>query len=297
LAVNHANTLLYTRELGPTMAVYSIGSTGSLNFLFDTVNLRAHSFEGRIAIHPNDQFLYCGSFSEGVIGYHLNQDGTMSELAGNPVQPESLMAGVVPSGNWLFGVSTALASGGSVITYHVNSQTGEISTTSTALIQTANHQFTFGDALLDTQGKYLFVSDQANNAIYTFSINSQTGKVQQIATASTGSEVPGMMTISPSDTLLYLGSAVNPDILGYSISQNGTLSPINNGRPFTLPAPNFGGVRGLNVDLSGKYVYANTAFYINGLAIDPNTGNLTQVVSPIFDSGSELTDVTFANLP
>src|SRR5579864_6460006 len=58
LAVNHANTLLYAREIGPSMAVYSIGSTGALNFLFDTVQVRAHSFEGRIAIHPNDQFLY-----------------------------------------------------------------------------------------------------------------------------------------------------------------------------------------------------------------------------------------------
>ena len=299
LAVNHANTLLYTRELGPSMASYSIGSTGSLNFLFDTVQIGAHSFEGRIAIHPNDQFLYCGAFSEGVIAYRLNQNGTMSELPRNPVPPESYLAGVAPSGNWLYGVSTALASGAIVVAYQVNSQTGAISAdlSNVTRINTANHQFTFGDVQLDPQGKYLFVTDEANNAIYTFSINPQTGKVQQTATTSTGSEVPNRITITPSDSFLYVGSATNPDILGFSISQNGALSPTNGGRAFTLAPPNFGGIQGMNVDLSGHYLYANTFFYINGLAIDQNTGNLATVVAPQFDSGNELTDVTFANLP
>lgn len=300
LAVNHANTLLYAREIGPTMAVYSIRSTGALNYLFDTVQVRAHSFEGRIAIHPNDQFLYCGSYSEGVIAYQLSQDGTMAELPGNPVHPESYMAGVAPSGNWLYGVSTALNSGGAIVTaYQVNSQTGEISAdlSNGTRINTANHQFTFGDVQLDPQGKYLFVTDEANNAIYTFSINSHTGKVQQIATTSTGSEVPNRITITPSASLLYVGSATNPDILGFSISQNGTLSPINGGKPFTLGSPNFGGIQGMKVDLSGHYLYANTFFYINGLAIDAKTGKLKSVVSPTFDSGYVLTDVTFANVP
>ena len=299
LAVNHSNMLLYTREIGPTMAAYSIGSTGALNFLFDTVQVRAHSFEGRIAIHPNDHFLYCGAFSEGVIGYRLNQNGSMSELSGNPVQPESYMAGVAPSGKWLYGLSTALASGAIITAYQVNSQTGEISVdlANGTRINTANHQFTLGDIQLDPQGKYLFVTDEANNAIYTFSINSPTGKVQQIATTSTGSEVPNRITITPSASLLYVGSATNPDILGFSISQNGTLSPINGGKSFTLGSPNFGGIQGMKVDLSGQYLYANTFFYINGLAIDAKTGKLKSVVSPSFDAGFVLTDVTFANLP
>ncbi len=299
LAVNHANTLLYAREIGPTMGVYSIGSTGALNFVFDTVQVRAHSFEGRVAIHPNDQFLYCGAFSEGVIGYRLNQNGSMSELPGNPVQPESHMAGVAPSGNWLYGVSTALASGAIITAYQINLETGEISVdlAKGTRINTANHQFTLGDIQLDPRGKYLFVTDEANNAIYTFSINSTTGKVQQIATTSTGSEVPNTITITPSGSLLYVGSATNPDILGFSISQNGTLSPINGGKAFTLGSPNFGGIQGMKVDLTGQYLYANTFFYINGLAIDAKTGKLKSVVPATFDSGNVLTDVTFANLP
>ncbi len=297
LAVNHANTLLYTSEIGPTMAVYSIGSTGSLTFLFDTVSIRAHSFEGRIAIHPNDHFVYSGAYTEGVIGYRAEPDGTMTELAGNPVQPESFLAGFIPSGTWLYGVSTPASGGGAVIPYQANSQTGAIVAAGAIRILTPKSQFTFGDARLDPQGKFLFVTDQANNAIYTFSINPQTGKAVQIAVAFTGTEIPGNITISPNDKFLYVGSASNPDILGYSIGDNGKLSPINGGKAFVLGSPNFGGIRGLNVDLTGGYLYANTVFYTNWLAINPNTGTLTSVMSPLFDSGNELTDVTFASLP
>lgn len=294
LAVNHANTLLYTREIGPTMAVYSIGSSGTLNLLFDTVNIRAHSFEGRIAIHPNDHFVYCGSYTEGVIGYRAQPDGTMTELPGNPIQPESFMAGFPSSGKFLYGVSAATAS---VIAYPVNSQTGTVMAHARLVtpIATANGQFTLGDVQLDPLGKFLFVTDQANNAIYTFSIEG--GKAQQVATTSTGSETPGNITVTPSDTLLYMGSASNPDILGFSISQNGMLSPLNGGRAFTLGSPNFGPIQGLKADLSGHFLYANTFFYTNGMAIDPKTGNLNQVVAPILDQGNALTDVTFANLP
>ena len=296
MAVNPAGTLLYVTEIGPTMAAYSIAPNGAISFKFDTVTIRAHSFTEGLAVHPNNQFVYAGAYTEGIIGYHANPDGTMTELSGNPFKPESYVAGIEPSGKWLYGVATTPNGMGLVIPFKINATTGALTAPLVIAIKTPNHQFAIGDARLDSQGKFLFVTDQANNAIYTFLLNARTGNAQQVGTTSTGSETPGFITVTPSDSFVYVGSSTQPDILGYSLSQGGTLSPINGGKPFTLQAPNSGGIRGVKADLSGHFLYANTVFYTNGLSIDPTTGELKSVMSPMFDS-NELTDIAFAPLP
>ena len=110
----------------------------------------------------------------------------------------------------------------------------------------------------DHAGKFLFISDDRLSAVHTYSVNQTTGLLTLASTAITPSRFPENLTVSPKDNLLYVRTRSNAgkEVLGFSISSDGSLHPVNGGNP-VVPAGASVGTH-VGVDLTGKFFFTAT---------------------------------------
>jgi 6-phosphogluconolactonase len=136
---------------------------------------------------------------------------------------------------------------------------------------------TFGMAVIDPSGRFLYANDGSLGRIFTYLIDPSTGSLTPVAnspfTLPTG-QVPTYLLIggSASSPSLYVPLS-DGRIAALSInSSNGALSPIT-GSPFHSDQPLYY----FSVDPSGRFLYgANFQDgAVHGLVIDPNTGALS----------------------
>ncbi|MGH9497163.1 MAG: lactonase family protein [Candidatus Sulfotelmatobacter sp.] len=99
--------------------------------------------------------------------------------------------------------------------------------------------------------EFLYGSDLAD-VVVTEKLDSSTGAL------STGTSVPGgngaMIAANPAGTFLYTSDASSNSVDGFAIGSSGVLTAIS-GSPFS--APGSGGVSGLAIDPTGKFLYGS----------------------------------------
>jgi 6-phosphogluconolactonase len=126
-------------------------------------------------------------------------------------------------------------------------------------------------------GSFVYVALWRTNQIAAFSVNPATGGLSPVAgSLFPAGNAPSFLTLA--DEFLYTDSstAVDCDISGYSVnSTTGALTPIP-GSPFNTCGDT------ITTDASGKYLYTTIGRFVDSLAIDPNTGALTDVGSHQF---------------
>jgi len=201
-----------------------------------------------------------------------------------PVSP----TGLATTGNMLF-VAQSTAGSGSVSTYTFDTTTGVLktpaaSTTAVGLNPSA--------MVMDSSGKFLFMTDSSASKVAVVSIGSS-GQLAPVGTPVSTGPTPLNVWVHPSGKFLYTAnqgltvgttSCVNGDVAAFSIDSSGALAPLS-GSPFAAgPCPSY-----VATDSSGSFL-----FVANGSpnSVTPNntisvfsidsSGALTQVGPPVF---------------
>jgi 6-phosphogluconolactonase len=147
------------------------------------------------------------------------------------------------------------------------------------------------NAVLDSSGQYLFVTNSFSANISVFSINSSSGALTPV----TGSpfyanDSPGEILIPPGTNFVYVTNSRIGTVSAFTFSSStGVLTPMP-GSPF-VSGP---GASGLTVSNNGLYLYvanstalnpgSNTVGNISGFSIDTTTGSLTRLANSPFTS-------------
>lgn len=151
--------------------------------------------------------------------------------------------------------------------------------------------------IVDLTGKYVYMTDKAQNEIYGYQIaNSTTGVLNALVTSpyATG-QYPVSITIEPRDKYVYVANYNSATVSSYSLNlANGSLGASAGSNFSTTTAPTC-----VTVESElGLYLY--TSDYLNasvsGGQVDPNTGQLSAVANSFFPSvGQPICLVTVPN--
>jgi 6-phosphogluconolactonase (cycloisomerase 2 family) len=142
----------------------------------------------------------------------------------------------------------------------------------------------------------LFAVDSGNSSITAFAIDPSTGALTLLPGTTTASSVGGFYSsaIDPAGRFIYVGTAIY-SFTGFSFTTNvasGSLSMLPGMPVQVTPASAFNEASStMAIDSSGAFLFSNeneftSAFSCCGpdalveFQINPNTGALTQVVSP-----------------
>jgi len=134
--------------------------------------------------------------------------------------------------------------------------------------------------------EFVFAAQTGTNSIITFSLDTRTGKLTEVASVSTPNVVNNMI-VDPRGRFLYAGNGAVPfgtlpgdtSLYGYSINPStGVLTPIT-GSPFAV---GYTFSMELQTDSNGKFLYMGGSLFntITALSIDQQTGALSPLAIP-----------------
>jgi 6-phosphogluconolactonase len=286
--------ILYASGWSQVVALSINTSTGALT---QTAAVAESNNTVGIVATPSANFLYVSDKSNGIDGFTIGQNGTLSEISGSPWPgPPSYFGGGLAmdsAGKFIYAANAA-GPPGSVAGFAVNSTTG-------ALNAMAGSPFTAGIApfqpAVDPSGSFLYVSDSVDpqGGIYAFGINPSTG----VLTPIQGSPFPtlpdaqpeGLVT-DPTGKFLYASLLVDSSIAAFTVdSATGALTSVA-GSPFSTGA-GFGPagyVWSITMHPSGKFLYAlstsgsNTV--VSAFTIDLSSGVLAPIEGSPFAASS-----------
>ena len=159
-----------------------------------------------------------------------------------------------------------------VATYAIDSTTGALSVVGSP-VSTGTGTFPAPKGVaVDPSGKFAYVTNEGDNTIVTYQINSATGALTVVASISTpaGSGPLGVV-VDPAGKFVYIAETGGKQIASYSInSATGALTYVN----ASIPA---GEMYNLAMNPSGNYVYALEGFNgsVNSFGINRTTGAFT----------------------
>jgi 6-phosphogluconolactonase len=273
--------MLYASGWSQVAALSINTSTGALT---QTAAVPESNNTVGIVATPSANFLYVSGNSNGIVGFTIGQNGTLSQMNGSPWPGSPGYSGpglaMDAAGKFIYA-----AIGGAVAGFAVNSTTG-------ALTAMAGSPFTSGigpfQPVVDPTGNFLYVSDSVDpqGGIYAFGINPSTG----VLTPIQGSPFPtlpdaepeGLVT-DPTGKFLYASLFAEDGIAAFTIDgASGALASVA-GSPFSTGAESgpASHLWSITMDLSGKRLYAlsSTASgsVVSAFTIDSTSGALTPV--------------------
>jgi 6-phosphogluconolactonase (cycloisomerase 2 family) len=252
---------------------------------------------------PTSSFAYAANFGSNDISlFTVNKDGSLAAASGtaaltNAARPSALA--IDPGAHFLFVANQGLAAtltnpvaipgnvsvfaigSGGALTEVAGSPFG-IQETSPPLQFNPIAPFPSGVAV-SHQGNFVYVSDQANNAVVSFSFDSTSGALTPIAegcaqcfgvNVGTG---PTALLSPPAGNFLYVANSSSNNIFEFAIDPNdGTLSPI---QANTTTVPTGVGPIAMTTDPAAKYFYAlaNGGSQVIGYTLNQVTGQLTAI--------------------
>ena len=292
-AVDPAGVFLFaahesTNSFGTT--VYKIDpSSGAISSASENPGV-----DGLMLVHPTGKFLYVADashFSSTVSAFTISSSGQLAAVAGSPFSTGSMVPDSItidPAGRFLY---VGSSSSNSIAGFSIDASTGALTLLPgmPQVVRAAPPEIGKTTPTVDVKfdragGKFLFLADGANQLLNTYAVDQGTGLVTKL-TSVPEKIVEEHMVVTPDNKFVYTSSqGGQPQIEGFAIAAStGMLTPIP-GSPFAVPAgtDTFFTVPSLGVDNTGKFLYAgaNTG-ELTGFTIDPNTGKLTQIGTPV----------------
>lgn len=175
---------------------------------------------------PDDQLVYVPDLgTDQLITYEINRDErTLERAAETAVEPGAGPRHVAfsPDGEQLY-VINELDSTVTCFDRHSDGTLVEQATSST--LPTDFHgQNKTAEIAMHPSGTYLFGSNRGQDAIVTFSL--EDGRLDRIATSSSGGEWPRHFAVSPDGEFLFAANRDSNDITGFRIdAETGSLLP------------------------------------------------------------------------
>jgi 6-phosphogluconolactonase (cycloisomerase 2 family) len=136
----------------------------------------------------------------------------------------------------------------------------------------------------DPNGKFLYVTDQATNQIYGYTVLAS-GALSAMSTPFATGLLPQGLTVDPRGDYLYVANYAGQSVTGYSInSSNGTLTAFSQSTTATGNGPNC-----VTIDPAlGTYLYTsnNLSGSVSGMQLNPATGALTLIQGTPFGASA-----------
>lgn len=131
LAVDPAGRFLFVGDhMAQSVVPFNITATGALTPVSalpaaaPSCSVSCHNNPLRLAIHPNDQFLYASNVQAGTVSAFKITNGTLSSIADVPAGQHPFGVALDPTGQFLFAVNKV---DNTISAYSVNSSTGTLS--------------------------------------------------------------------------------------------------------------------------------------------------------------------------
>jgi 6-phosphogluconolactonase len=235
-----------------------------------------------LAVDSSAQVLYVGE-AGGIDAFQAGVNGGLSAVTGSPFPAGlNIYLTVDPQNRFLF-ASDDLAPG-NVLAFTINASTGALSAVAGSPFPTipgyvGNTQP--GQIVVDSTGSFVYTVLTGTNQIAAFSITASTGVLTAVTGSpfSTGSRPLAMATVN---NFLYVSNTSDATVSGYAIDPTtGVLSALA-GSPFAI----YAGPMATSFD--GAYLYTTTQAGLTTFSINPQTGALTQVGTPIPYGGASV---------
>jgi 6-phosphogluconolactonase len=140
-----------------------------------------------------------------------------------------------PSGKFVY-VLNELTS--TITVFSLNSESGAMQSAQThsTLPKGFSGNNSTAEIVIDTQGKFVYVSNRGDNSIAQFSVDSADGSLTPVGWISSGGETPRNFEIDPSGKWLFAANQDSGNIVLFSIDQtNGTLKQISDSTKISSP--------------------------------------------------------------
>jgi len=237
------------------------------------------SSAGGLATNPSAQVVYVADAGK-IDALQVGPTGALTTLAGSPFPAGTgLYVTVDPQDRFVFASDTTPP--GNVWAFTANSLGAltAVQGSPFAADPSSSTSTNPSQIVVDSTGNFVYVALMATNQVAAFSIAPSTGALTPVPGSpfATGNSPLSMTT---ANNLLYIGNAKDETISGYTInSTTGVLTPVP-GSPFAVSAGS------LTADPFGTFLYVSGAQGMLVFSIDPNTGGLTQVGSPVPYAGA-----------
>jgi 6-phosphogluconolactonase len=248
-----------------------------------------------MTIDPSGRFLYVANLGSNttdaatVSMFTINPDtGMLTATSPGQVSTGFFPQGIAASKNFVY---TANSDDNSVSMFTINTSDGSLAPLSPAetvvppLFTSRSLESSPDFVTVGPSGQFLYVTDQDNGSISTFSINSQTGALTPTTPAGTlAGPNPWKVTLDPAGKFAYVPDQDTGNVYMYSIdATNGTLSP--NSAVF-IPAGNQPSY--MAVHPSGKFAYVVNRYdgTISMYNIEAGTGTLVPNTPATISAGS-----------
>jgi len=236
---------------------------------------------------------YVTAGADGILAFRIkNGNGAITQVFTSPFLPQDSVFGIVvhPSNQFAF---VANQRDGSISQLSIDPVSGAL----TERLPRTPAGISPGPVVLNSDGSFLFVADQALNQVLVFSV-SGSGSLTQVSTAAVGSTPTGL-TLASSGVLFV--PVPNFSALYVFTVNAGTLTPVCFGAspvcsPFVI---NKGVAPSLGVDPGGKFLYVPNpaASTVSGFVIGSG-GTLTPVPGIDFSTGTASSNGTVtSNVP
>jgi 6-phosphogluconolactonase len=255
--------------------------TGALTTIAGSpFSLEPLSLAGGLAVNNTSQVLYVADAGK-IDALKADATGALSPVAGSPFPAGSnLYLTVDPLNRFVFASDDTLP--GNVLAFTIDSSTGALTTVPGSPFATnpsyvGNSQP--GAIVVDSTGSFVYTVLAATNQVAAFSILASSGALNPIPGSpfSAGKDPIALVEVN---NFLYISNAMDGTVSGYSIdATTGVLTPLV-GSPFAIP----GGP--LATPPYGAYLYTTGPGGLLTFSVNPQTGALTPVGSPIPYAGA-----------
>lgn len=280
LALHPDNGFLYVAngDGGNSVAAFRIETSGALGSVAGSPFV-AGTVPANVTVHPSGRFAYVlNATSEDVYVYSINTTtGALSELAASRVATGAgpVSFSLHPNGRFAY---VANAGDSTLSVYSVDWTTGSLTAVDAAVSLGFVPQ---GKVQVHASGRYLYINgtSSGNSSLGAYAIAADTGALTALAGSpyNTGGVGAVAFSMDPAGKLLYAATRSNATVGSIAMlrisAATGVLSTIGS---LPLGPPSFGPPTTIQVDPSGKFVYAaNSALnVVYSFGIDSVTGGL-----------------------
>lgn len=288
------NQFLYASDsqlslgLSGTIDAWSISQgTGTLTTVQGSpFSLGPLSLGAGLATNGPAQVVYVGDAGR-IDALHADATGALSAINGSPFPGgTNLYLTVDPQNRFLFASDDSPP--GNVLAYTIDATTGALSAVAGSPFATIPGYVGNtrpGQIVVDSTGNFVYTVLTATNQVAAFSIVPSTGALVAVPGSpfAVGSRPLFLTTVN---NFLYVSNTSDATISGYTIDPaSGVLTALA-----ASPFPIYAGP--LAISLDGAYVYTTSTNGLTTFSINPQTGALTQVGTPIpYDGATVLTFV------
>jgi len=245
IVIDPSGHYVYVTNTGDNIiSKYSINSINGELTPLGIIN--TGSFPMGIAINPSGQYTYVANNAGTTLSMYSLRLMTGELLSGIP---QNMAEGPLditfePSGNYAYVINNNTSGRGATRSYSVDNNTGALN-----LLSTMENNNNPSSIVVEPTGRYAYVTNEGNNTLSMYTINS--GRlVPAIIPAMKTGKAPQRIRFEPSGKYAYVTNLGDNTISMYGLNIDGILielpgSPISTG---TAPV-------GINFDRTGHYVY------------------------------------------